>query len=440
MGQHIKNLHNKKTAPSKPNLGTDTVEFLQGLLHSAPVTIYHVNLPEINVGSYVSPNIQENLGITFNLPASTSDWFEYIHPDDKNRVSSEFQAWIKTIDATVLRQEYRIRDTQGIYRWIADIAKKKISNNEVVGVTGCLSNLSDTRIEHEQLEKIAAVSPGVIYQLKQNANGHYSFPYVSAKINQVLDLQPEDVHSSSAPVFNKLHPEDRELMLTTLAASRATMSSYEYDYRVIKEGRVFWVRDNAVPEKTADGGIIWSGVAIDITEQKKVEEELRQLSFTDTLTKLANRRHFLMETERLITSSNRHGRNFSLLMYDLDHFKQVNDSYGHDIGDEVLIQVSEVVRGRVRACDLVARIGGEEFVVLLPDTDLNAAQRVAEELRNSISEIEFKAAAKVFHVTVTFGVTCYNATDNSPEDILKRADKLLYQGKEGGRNQVVAAA
>lgn len=105
----------------------------------------------------------------------------------------------------------------------------------------------------------------------------------------------------------------------------------------------------------------------------------------------------------------------------------------------MLVKISELVQGRMRACDMVARIGGEEFVVLLPDTELNAAKRVAEELRKSIAALNFEANGETFKITVTFGVTRYNATDRAPDDILRRVDKLMYEGKQGGRNRVVAA-
>src|SRR5690554_6952245 len=110
MPHQNKSFQNKSTVNTDPVSNSDTVEFFQELLHSAPVTLYHVSLPDMSVRSYVSPNIQENLGITFSLPASPSDWFEHVHPDDKDRVSREFQVWLECLDTIVFRQEYRIRD------------------------------------------------------------------------------------------------------------------------------------------------------------------------------------------------------------------------------------------------------------------------------------------------------------------------------------------
>ncbi len=426
-------------AETDPTLCSETLHILQDIVHSAPATLYRLNLPDITSAAYVSPNVLENLGIALELASNAEEWLKRVHINDVEQMTDEFFAWLKAPEQLVLKREYRLRDDKGFYRWVADTGKKKLVNNEAVAIIGCVADISTSRIEHERLKKIAAVSPSVIYQLKQDAAGEFSFPYVSAKLKTILGLHPTTAAQNAKSVFHQIHQDDRDKVVSTLAASKENLTPWEKDYRVVVKGAVRWLRDNAVPEKSHDGAVIWSGVAIDVTEQKNLEENLRQLSITDPLTRLANRRHFMIESERLITSSMRHGRPFSILMYDLDHFKRVNDTYGHSVGDDVLVQISELVQGRVRACDLVARIGGEEFIVLLPDTDLTDAKTLAEELRQHIENIDFEVNGEQFKVTVTFGVTTYNVTDRSPDDLLKRVDKLLYEGKQSGRNKVVAA-
>ncbi len=226
------------------------------------------------------------------------------------------------------------------------------------------------------------MSPGVIYQLKQAGNEQFSFPYISDKVTEVFGVPTQDLFHNAMPVFVRIHHEDIGMVLDTLATSKANLSEWNCDYRVVVNGELRWVSAAGMPEETADDAV---------------------------------------------------------LMYDIDHFKRVNDSYGHDVGDQVLVKISELVQGRVRACDMVARIGGEEIVVLLPDTELNAAKGVAEELRKNIAALHFEAAGERFKVTVTFGVTLHNVTDRTPDDILRRVDKLMYEGKQSGRNRVVAA-
>lgn len=422
-----------------PTVCSETLSLLQDIVYSAPATLYRLNLPDTSVAAYISPNIQETLGIALERSGSVEAWIERMHPNDVDNALSELTTWIETPDLGVLKREYRLRDDSGRFRWVADISKKKLVNHKAVAIIGYIADISVSRIEHERLKKIAAVSPEVIYQLKQSADKQFSFPYISDKVTEVYGVRPQDLFYDAMPVFDRIHREDMSMVFDTLATSKANLSEWNCDYRVVVNGELRWVSAAAMPEETADDAVLWSGVATDVTEYKSIEEELRQLSFTDSLTRLANRRHFMLEAERLITASRRHGRPFSLLLYDLDHFKRVNDSYGHDVGDQVLVKISELVQGRVRACDMVARIGGEEFVVLLPDTELNAAKGVAEELRKNIAALHFEAEGEAFKVTVTFGVTLYNGTDRAPDDILRRLDKLMYEGKQSGRNRVVAA-
>lgn len=172
----------------------------------------------------------------------------------------------------------------------------------------------------------------------------------------------------------------------------------------------------------------------DFTARKAAEEELQRIANTDSLTGVANRREFARVLKKEIARAGRYGVPLSIISYDLDHFKWVNDEYGHDVGDSVLRATSRLVTGHVRATDLVARWGGEEFLVLTPDTDLAAAKKVAENLRQAIAQHRFD---KVDSITVSFGVSQFSPSDDQ-DTLLKRADDALYQAKARGRNRVEA--
>ncbi|MFZ2170096.1 MAG: diguanylate cyclase [Methylococcaceae bacterium] len=171
---------------------------------------------------------------------------------------------------------------------------------------------------------------------------------------------------------------------------------------------------------------------MDITQRKRDEEEIRLLATTDSLTGIANRREF----NRILTSETdrvrRYGKPLSLVMYDIDFFKRVNDTFGHDVGDTVLQAVTGLVKENIRTVDVVARWGGEEFMVLMPASNLAAARSMAEKLRQTIAQYRFD---KVDKITVSFGVTEFELQDDS-NSLLKRADDALYQAKERGRNRV----
>lgn len=180
------------------------------------------------------------------------------------------------------------------------------------------------------------------------------------------------------------------------------------------------------------------GVIQDITEQKKIEKELERLAQTDPLTGLANRRHFMQLADNELLRSQRYGGELSILMIDIDHFKKINDTYGHHVGDLVIQSLSDTCRNTLREIDIIGRIGGEEFAVVLPQTAGQPALEVAERLRKAIANTAFSPEPDVsIHFTVSIGVT--TLTSNKQNDIetqLRFADKALYDAKLDGRNKV----
>lgn len=176
----------------------------------------------------------------------------------------------------------------------------------------------------------------------------------------------------------------------------------------------------------------------DITRLKNTQDELKKLATRDSLTHVFNRGHFMDLAEREILRAKRYKRKLSLIMMDLDHFKNVNDTLGHQAGDQVLIAFAEISRRVTRKMDVFARLGGEEFALLLPEISQRTAARTAERLRESFALTGMEAGGKVFHVTVSMGVTEFGGDrDETLQELLHRADRALYQAKERGRNCVV---
>jgi diguanylate cyclase (GGDEF)-like protein len=172
--------------------------------------------------------------------------------------------------------------------------------------------------------------------------------------------------------------------------------------------------------------------ALDITKRKMAEEEIHLLATTDSLTGIANRREFTSILEREVVRVQRYGKPLSLTMYDLDNFKRVNDTFGHGVGDAVLQAVTRLVKESIRGADVVARWGGEEFMVLMPETDLQAAGKASEKLRLAIAAHNFDT---VRNLTTSFGVAAFEPQDDL-NSLLKRADDALYLAKAKGRNRV----
>lgn len=172
--------------------------------------------------------------------------------------------------------------------------------------------------------------------------------------------------------------------------------------------------------------------AMDITKRKMAEKEIHLLATTDSLTGIVNRREFTRILTDEIARAKRYGMPLSLAMYDLDYFKRVNDSFGHDVGDYVLQAVTALVKELIRSTDVVARWGGEEFMVLMPESDIQAANNAAEKLRLAIAGHHFDTVDKA---TVSFGVTEFVAQDDF-NSLLKRVDDALYSAKAKGRDRV----
>jgi diguanylate cyclase (GGDEF)-like protein/PAS domain S-box-containing protein len=172
-------------------------------------------------------------------------------------------------------------------------------------------------------------------------------------------------------------------------------------------------------------------------ENRYAHEELERRAYTDDLTGLANRRYFLEQAESELTRTLRYDRELSILMIDLDHFKLVNDTYGHKVGDLVLQRLSELCRATLRDVDIVGRIGGEEFAVLLPETGSEQAMEAAERLRAALAAAHVTLNGGLpLRSTASFGVTTLREKDTNIDTLLNQADQALYRAKNEGRNRV----
>jgi len=184
--------------------------------------------------------------------------------------------------------------------------------------------------------------------------------------------------------------------------------------------------------------IIIFGFIINQTYNKVIKslrdkiEKITELSETDYMLNIYNRSKFMEELKNEIKRVNRYGNNLSLIMLDVDYFKEINDRYGHMTGDQILIKLTEVINRKIRDLDIFARYGGDEFIIITPNTDLDEAAKLAQRLRESIAETNFE---NLQGVTCSFGVAEYSSQDNI-DSFIKKVDDALYQAKENGRNRV----
>lgn len=172
-----------------------------------------------------------------------------------------------------------------------------------------------------------------------------------------------------------------------------------------------------------------------IAQLEQTKENLHHLSVTDELTQIFNRRHFLAVAQQTFAVSQRNSKPFSLVLFDADDFKKINDTYGHITGDQVLKHIAKLTQGNIRAGDVLARYGGEEFIVLLPETPMPRALEVAQRIQQSLWEQPF-ALHKGIYPTVSIGVATFKPTMQQLDDLLSQVDDALYRAKNSGKNRI----
>jgi diguanylate cyclase (GGDEF)-like protein/PAS domain S-box-containing protein len=205
-----------------------------------------------------------------------------------------------------------------------------------------------------------------------------------------------------------------------------------------KDGSLYHEEFSIAPVRDENGDINhFVGVKLDISERKRLEAELWEMATTDALTGLCNRRHFMARlAEELARLQRLEHHHVSVLMLDIDHFKCINDTYGHAVGDEMLKHVAALMHHELRKVDTIGRLGGEEFSIYLSGTDLAAAVVFADRLRQKIAAMPLKIDGQSISATVSIGIAAMEATDAQADAVLIRADHALYRAKSGGRNRV----
>lgn len=201
-----------------------------------------------------------------------------------------------------------------------------------------------------------------------------------------------------------------------------------------KDGSIKWISWNSFPDRKKKQIF---AVARDVTERRKLEEELRRLATTDPLTGAFNRRRFIEQAAEELKRSRRYGAPLAVLMLDIDHFKQVNDTYGHDAGDEVLRRVVDRCLQTLRSSDVFGRFGGEEFAAVLTETSEAAALQTCKRLASQLEQMKTRTASGEIKITASIGLTMLSGTDRTIDSLLKRADNALYEAKKAGRNQII---
>ncbi|BAP42657.1 PAS:GGDEF protein [Pseudomonas sp. StFLB209] len=264
--------------------------------------------------------------------------------------------------------------------------------------------------------------------------------YVSPAYERIFGRSAGLLLADYAQWRDSIYPDDLNYAERSLSEVIDKGAIEDREYRIIRaDGEVRWLSDKCFVSQQADASqrLIVVGIAEDITEKKRLEDELQRLATTDVLTQSSNRRHFFECAQREFELARLQGTPLSFLLLDIDDFKKINDTYGHQTGDLVLQRIAESGRTTLRRGDLFGRIGGEEFAAIFPGCAADTALQIAERLQREIQRLSFQYDTQSFGITASQGLTSLTDSDQSLEALYGRADEAMYQAKRQGKNQIV---
>ena len=329
-----------------------------------------------------------------------------------NEISIDGEKIFETVTTPFYDSDGMIKGVIGVSRDISERVKtEKALRESEKRVRQIIENASDIIFSMDM--------DGRILEMSENWSRYMGY--------DISDIVGKDFYSF-------IYPDDRENVEKSLIEIAVKNEGISVDFRARSgNGLLKWYTCNSKLLRDEDNNpICIIGIARDITEKKKYFDKLQSEAELDPLTNVFNRRmlDYLLETE--ITKAENYKSVFTFIMIDLDFFKNVNDTYGHDKGDEVLKSCAEIFKNNTRQSDIIARYGGEEFVIIAPDTNPENGKMLAEKIRAVVEIYDFGLKD---NLTASFGVSSYMDND-TPELLMKRADKALYSAKQEGRNRV----
>ncbi|WP_322629644.1 EAL domain-containing protein [Halothiobacillus sp.] len=286
----------------------------------------------------------------------------------------------------------------------------------------------------DRLQKITLHVPGMVYEYKLSADGHSSFPFSSDGVRSIYRVAPEDIVEDASIVFTRIHPDDLSGVSASMTRSERELSPWQHEYRVcFEDGSVHWLFGNSLPIREGDGSTVWTGFITDITRQKDDEARIAQLSHFDVLTGLPNRILLQEHIQYDLANAIRSRTPLTLMFLDLDHFKNINDTLGHAIGDELLVLVARRLQGMLRPQDTLSRHGGDEFILALPDCDADHAARIARRFQDQFVQ-PFVLDHHELTIALSIGIALYPSDGQDFATLSKHADIAMYRAKQAGRN------
>ncbi|MDT8310381.1 MAG: diguanylate cyclase [Methylophaga sp.] len=370
-------------------------------------------------------------------PLSIQTWINLVHPDDLQQSNQIFEKYFAD---TVNRYDciVRMRHKKGHWVIIQDSGKIVTRNGDERPEWLAGTHIDVTARFNAELilNKLSKRIPCVIFSMHIDNSGQLTLPFVSEQITAFYQTPVENLQQTPEDALSIIHQQDLFSFLRSLKYSQKQQQPWMVDFRLNSTETQRWLQIHAILE-VSEKGITWYGVAHDINRQKMLERQLTEQAELDELTQLPNRRILLARLSELIKLSSRRQQHTAVVVIDLDKFKFVNDVYGHITGDKVLIQFAHILKNRLRQSDVVGRFGGEEFLVLMPETEPQTAFKICNELLDEWRSRKFISdCGQTFKSSFSVGITEILSTDEDFNAVISRADDAMYQAKAAGRSQI----
>ncbi|BDQ00798.1 hypothetical protein AKACHI_11340 [Aquiluna sp. KACHI24] len=376
-------------------------------------------------------------------PFSIEKFMMMCHPADVDKVNKAIEDHAK-FESDFYQVEIRLKGAQDQWFWIKSTGKivKRSDDGEPLRMSGVHEDVS-TLVRERIRGDIARSQLEAAQRL--GGLGSWYLDLATDKVTwseelfRMQGLTPDKEPPPASTHHQLFSPESWERLSKALTETIAHGTPYELELEMFNNGNFHgWMLARGEAIRSPEGAIVGVlGVALDITQRKSRETELRKKALLDPLSQLGNRTAFEISLAQTIKQANQSGSSFALIMLDIDHFKEINDQHGHDVGDRALVQVAERLRATLRGDDQIFRIGGDEFVVVLanpmPKEKLGEiAARLVLAFRTPILQLK-----KPLVATISAGLVSWNGREDS-HDLLKRADEALYRAKSAGRNQLAS--